>query len=151
MKRILLSWSSGKDSAWSLHLLRQRVFKLPSPHFVRVIDQFRRLTRLLVDQVQPAVLLKSIQTQVLSAVGKLLTVLAEKRYFHIRFLAGAEQKFHEFFWHGFRRKAERRRHNYSAVVNGGFIAVVLLLIVLLVLMMLSGGGTTVAVLSAGGR
>jgi diphthamide synthase (EF-2-diphthine--ammonia ligase) len=23
MKRILLSWSSGKDSAWSLHLLRQ--------------------------------------------------------------------------------------------------------------------------------
>lgn len=25
MKRILLSWSSGKDSAWTLHLLRQRV------------------------------------------------------------------------------------------------------------------------------
>jgi uncharacterized protein (TIGR00290 family) len=25
MKRILLSWSSGKDSAWSLHVLRQRV------------------------------------------------------------------------------------------------------------------------------
>lgn len=24
MKRILLSWSSGKDSAWSLHLVRQR-------------------------------------------------------------------------------------------------------------------------------
>jgi uncharacterized protein (TIGR00290 family) len=24
VKRILLSWSSGKDSAWSLHLLRQR-------------------------------------------------------------------------------------------------------------------------------
>ncbi|MGC1374188.1 MAG: ATP-binding protein [Candidatus Sulfotelmatobacter sp.] len=24
MKRILLSWSSGKESAWSLHLLRQR-------------------------------------------------------------------------------------------------------------------------------
>jgi uncharacterized protein (TIGR00290 family) len=24
MKRILLSWSSGKDSAWGLHLLRQR-------------------------------------------------------------------------------------------------------------------------------
>jgi uncharacterized protein (TIGR00290 family) len=24
MKRILLSWSSGKDSAWALHLLRQR-------------------------------------------------------------------------------------------------------------------------------
>jgi uncharacterized protein (TIGR00290 family) len=24
MKRILLSWSSGKDSAWSLHVLRQR-------------------------------------------------------------------------------------------------------------------------------
>jgi uncharacterized protein (TIGR00290 family) len=24
IKRILLSWSSGKDSAWSLHLLRQR-------------------------------------------------------------------------------------------------------------------------------
>jgi uncharacterized protein (TIGR00290 family) len=24
MKRILLSWSSGKDSAWSLHILRQR-------------------------------------------------------------------------------------------------------------------------------
>jgi uncharacterized protein (TIGR00290 family) len=24
MKRILLSWSSGKDSAWSLHLLRRR-------------------------------------------------------------------------------------------------------------------------------
>lgn len=24
MKRILLSWSSGKDSAWSLHMLRQR-------------------------------------------------------------------------------------------------------------------------------
>lgn len=24
MRRILLSWSSGKDSAWSLHLLRQR-------------------------------------------------------------------------------------------------------------------------------
>ena len=23
MKRILLSWSSGKDSAWSLHLLRR--------------------------------------------------------------------------------------------------------------------------------
>jgi uncharacterized protein (TIGR00290 family) len=25
MKRVLLSWSSGKDSAWALHLLRQRV------------------------------------------------------------------------------------------------------------------------------
>ena len=24
MKRILLSWSSGKDSAWALHLLRGR-------------------------------------------------------------------------------------------------------------------------------
>ena len=24
MKRTLLSWSSGKDSAWSLHLLRQQ-------------------------------------------------------------------------------------------------------------------------------
>ncbi len=24
MKKILLSWSSGKDSAWSLHVLRQR-------------------------------------------------------------------------------------------------------------------------------
>jgi len=24
MKRILVSWSSGKDSAWALHLLRQR-------------------------------------------------------------------------------------------------------------------------------
>lgn len=24
MKRVLLSWSSGKDSAWTLHLLRQR-------------------------------------------------------------------------------------------------------------------------------
>ena len=24
MRRILLSWSSGKDSAWSLHVLRQR-------------------------------------------------------------------------------------------------------------------------------
>jgi len=24
MTRILLSWSSGKDSAWSLHVLRQR-------------------------------------------------------------------------------------------------------------------------------
>ena len=24
MKRILLSWSSGKDSAWALHVLRQR-------------------------------------------------------------------------------------------------------------------------------
>jgi len=24
MKRILLSWSSGKDSAWSLNILRQR-------------------------------------------------------------------------------------------------------------------------------
>jgi len=24
MKRVLLSWSSGKDSAWSLHILRQR-------------------------------------------------------------------------------------------------------------------------------
>ena len=24
MKRVLLSWSSGKDSAWALHLLRQR-------------------------------------------------------------------------------------------------------------------------------
>ena len=23
MKRILLSWSSGKDSAWALHLLRE--------------------------------------------------------------------------------------------------------------------------------
>ena len=23
MKRVLLSWSSGKDSAWSLHVLRQ--------------------------------------------------------------------------------------------------------------------------------
>lgn len=25
MKRVLLSWSSGKDSAWALHLLRQQV------------------------------------------------------------------------------------------------------------------------------
>src|SRR5215469_13368346 len=25
MKRILMSWSSGKDSAWALHLLRVRV------------------------------------------------------------------------------------------------------------------------------
>src|SRR5438128_307862 len=24
MKRILLSWSSGKDSAWTLHMLRQQ-------------------------------------------------------------------------------------------------------------------------------
>ncbi len=24
MKRVLVSWSSGKDSAWTLHLLRQR-------------------------------------------------------------------------------------------------------------------------------
>ena len=24
MKRVLLSWSSGKDSAWALHLLRQQ-------------------------------------------------------------------------------------------------------------------------------
>jgi hypothetical protein len=24
MKRVLLSWSSGKDSAWTLHLLRQQ-------------------------------------------------------------------------------------------------------------------------------
>ena len=24
VKRVLLSWSSGKDSAWALHLLRQR-------------------------------------------------------------------------------------------------------------------------------
>ena len=24
MKKVLLSWSSGKDSAWALHLLRQR-------------------------------------------------------------------------------------------------------------------------------
>jgi diphthamide synthase (EF-2-diphthine--ammonia ligase) len=24
MKRVLLSWSSGKDSAWSLHMLRQQ-------------------------------------------------------------------------------------------------------------------------------
>ncbi|HEX6504583.1 MAG TPA: hypothetical protein VF011_15190 [Terriglobales bacterium] len=24
MKRILVSWSSGKDSAWCLHMLRQR-------------------------------------------------------------------------------------------------------------------------------
>lgn len=23
-KRVLISWSSGKDSAWALHLLRQR-------------------------------------------------------------------------------------------------------------------------------
>ena len=24
MRRVLLSWSSGKDSAWTLHLLRQQ-------------------------------------------------------------------------------------------------------------------------------
>jgi diphthamide synthase (EF-2-diphthine--ammonia ligase) len=24
MKRVLLSWSSGKDSAWALHVLRQQ-------------------------------------------------------------------------------------------------------------------------------
>ena len=24
MRRVLLSWSSGKDSAWTLHVLRQR-------------------------------------------------------------------------------------------------------------------------------
>ena len=24
MKRVLLSWSSGKDSAWTLHVLRQQ-------------------------------------------------------------------------------------------------------------------------------
>jgi uncharacterized protein (TIGR00290 family) len=28
MKRILLSWSSGKDSAWSLHVLRQQGYEI---------------------------------------------------------------------------------------------------------------------------
>ncbi len=28
MKRILLSWSSGKDSAWSLHILRQQGYEV---------------------------------------------------------------------------------------------------------------------------
>jgi len=28
MKRVLLSWSSGKDSAWSLHILRQQAYEI---------------------------------------------------------------------------------------------------------------------------
>jgi len=36
MKRVLLSWSSGKDSAWALHLLRQQ----PDLHVVALLTTF---------------------------------------------------------------------------------------------------------------
>jgi len=36
MKRILLSWSSGKDSAWTLHMLRQR----PDVQVVALVTSF---------------------------------------------------------------------------------------------------------------
>ena len=38
MKRVLLSWSSGKDSAWSLHLLRQN----PDYEIVGLLTTFNR-------------------------------------------------------------------------------------------------------------
>jgi uncharacterized protein (TIGR00290 family) len=38
MKRVLLSWSSGKDSAWSLHLLRQN----PDYDVVGLLTTFNR-------------------------------------------------------------------------------------------------------------
>ena len=53
---VLVSWSSGKDSAWALHLLRQRpdqydvraIFTTVTPHFDRVAIQAtpRRVLRL---------------------------------------------------------------------------------------------------------
>ena len=36
MKQVLLSWSSGKDSAWTLHLLRQR----PDIHVAALVTTF---------------------------------------------------------------------------------------------------------------
>jgi uncharacterized protein (TIGR00290 family) len=39
MRRILLSWSSGKDSAWALHLLRQ----MPDVKVVALVTTFNRL------------------------------------------------------------------------------------------------------------
>jgi uncharacterized protein (TIGR00290 family) len=36
LKKVLLSWSSGKDSAWSLHLLRQR----PDIHVAALLTTF---------------------------------------------------------------------------------------------------------------
>ena len=38
MKRVLLSWSSGKDSAWALHVLRQ----LPDVEIVGLVTTFNR-------------------------------------------------------------------------------------------------------------
>lgn len=38
MRRVLLSWSSGKDSAWALHLLRQ----MPNIEVVALITTFNR-------------------------------------------------------------------------------------------------------------
>ena len=36
VKRVLLSWSSGKDSAWALHLLKQQ----PDIHIVALVTTF---------------------------------------------------------------------------------------------------------------
>ena len=38
MRRVLLSWSSGKDSAWALHLLRQ----MPDVDVVALVTSFNR-------------------------------------------------------------------------------------------------------------
>ena len=58
MKRVLLSWSSGKDSAWALHLLRRQ----PGIELVGLLtslnSEFQRVamhsTRLSVLQAQAA-------------------------------------------------------------------------------------------------
>ncbi len=38
MRRVLLSWSSGKDSAWALHVLRQQ----PDVEVVGLLTTFNR-------------------------------------------------------------------------------------------------------------
>lgn len=43
MKRVLLSWSSGKDSAWTLHLLRQRNDVEPVGLLTTVNSEFDRV------------------------------------------------------------------------------------------------------------
>ena len=59
MKRVLLSWSSGKDSAWSLHLLRRQPDICVAGLITTINEQFDRVAmhavrRVLVEQQSTA-------------------------------------------------------------------------------------------------
>jgi hypothetical protein len=50
-KRILLSWSSGKDSAWALHLLRQQSDVEVASLLTTIDEQFDRVVTPAANQV----------------------------------------------------------------------------------------------------